>query len=253
MNRTPVRIRWVVSAFILPLTVWMVLGQEERPKNLKFFPKDIPRSELIAQMRNFSFALGVPCTHCHGTQEQTTPDLRGVDFSLDLKPTKQKAREMLRMLREINTKLLPKISHRSEFNLEVTCFTCHSGVPLPESIEARVLRQIKSEGIEAAIEDYRTTRQRYYGSAAYNFKEQPLVEVATQLYRQEDYQASVEISLLNLEFYPESNQSKYRLAEAYFQMGRTEEARKVYLELQEVRFYAQRAKARLEALGNPRH
>src|SRR5262245_50489492 len=119
-------------------------GQPEAPKNLKYFPKDITRDELIGKMRQFSFALGVPCTHCHGTAEQTTFDLLGVDFSTDLKPTKNKARDMLRMTDEINSKLLAKIPH-SDLNLKVACVTCHSGLALPETIEARVLRNVKAQ------------------------------------------------------------------------------------------------------------
>src|SRR5262249_2426952 len=71
--------------------------QPEAPKNLKYFSKDIAKPDLISKMRQFSFALGVPCTHCHGTKEQVGFDLQGVDFSTDLKPTKNKARAMLRM------------------------------------------------------------------------------------------------------------------------------------------------------------
>src|SRR5262245_57338383 len=129
----------------------------EAPKNLKYFPKDISRPDLIAKMRQFSFALGVACTHCHGTKEQTGFDLQGVDFSTDLKPTKDKARAMLRMTEEINTKQLAPMPH-SELNLKVTCFTCHSGLALPETIEDRVLRTVKAGGASAAVDDYRKVR-----------------------------------------------------------------------------------------------
>ncbi len=228
--------------------------QEERSdetKNLKYFPKGTKRSELIPEMRKFSFALGVPCTHCHGTKEQTGFDLRGVDFSLDIKPTKEIARDMLRMVDEINSKLLPKISHRSDLNLKVSCFTCHSGMALPDTVEARVLRTIEKEGVEAAIADYRALRERNYGNAAYNFKEQPLVEVAADLVRSGKYEASVAISRLNLEFFPESRQSKFQLAEAYAESGDKENARRIYKELLEASPDDRRLKQRLEALDKP--
>lgn len=226
-------------------------GSDET-KNLKYFPKETKRSELLPKMRQFSFALGVACTYCHGTEEQTGFDLEGVDFSLDIKPTKEKARQMLRMVEEINSKLLPRISPRSDLNLEVSCFTCHSGIPLPETIEARVARMIKAKGLEAALEDYRALRMRYFGSAAYNFKEQPLVEVAAQLLRESEYEAAAEFSKLNLEFHPDSTQSKFRLAEAYTGSGDKESARKIYLELLEARPQDRRLKARLEALDQPK-
>ncbi len=228
--------------------------QEERSdetKNLKYFPKGTKRSELIPEMRKFSFALGVPCTHCHGTKEQTGFDLRGVDFSLDIKPTKEIARDMLRMVDEINSKLLPKISHRSDLNLKVSCFTCHSGMALPDTIEARVLRTIEKDGLEAAIADYRALRDRQYGNAAYNFREQPLVEVAAELNKKGNYGAAAAISRLNLEFVPGSLQSKLRLAEAYVGLGDKENARRIYQELLAANPDDRRLKQRLEELDNP--
>ncbi len=229
-------------------------AQEERSdetKNLQYFPKGTKRSELIPQMRQFSFALGVPCTHCHGTKEQTGFDLRGVDFSLDIKPTKMVARDMLRMVDEINSNLLPKISQRSDLNLKVTCFTCHSGMPLPDTVEARVRRMIDKEGLEAAIADYRKLRERYYGSAAYNFKEQPLVEVAAELRRDGKFDAAVAISRLNLEFVPDSMQSKFQLAEAYAASGDKENARRIFQELLEANPDNPRLKQRIEELDKP--
>lgn len=222
-------------------------GQPDAPKNLKYFPKDTTRAELVSRMRQFSFALGVPCTHCHGTKEQTGLDLTGVDFSTDLKPTKAKARDMLRMTDQINTKLLAAIPH-SELNLRVTCFTCHSGLALPESIAARVLRNVKTGGVNAAIADYRGARERYYGSAAYDFKEQPLVEVASSLRDGGQFEAAVAISKLNLEFYPESGQSKFGLAEAYFGLGDTKNARPLYEGMLQARPGAKNIQARLDEI-----
>ena len=221
MNRKLLSYFSVTSVLGTILSQSLLFSQSppEGLKNLQFFPKDITRPELVSHMRNFSFALGVPCTHCHGTAEQTGFSLQGVDFSLDIKPTKTKAREMLRMTAEINSKLLPQISQMSELNLKVSCFTCHSGIPLPEAIEARVLRKVKEEGFQAAVGDYRSIRRRYHGSAAYNFKEQPLVEAAADLHQEGQYQEAAAISRLNLEFHPESGQSKFALGEAYFEMG----------------------------------
>lgn len=227
-------------------------GQQARSdetKNLQYFPKETKRSQLIPLMRQFSFALGVACTYCHGTPEQTGFDLNGVDFSLDIKPTKAKARDMLRMVDTINSKLLPKTSYRSELNLEVSCFTCHSGIPLPETIESRMHRTIKTDGLEAAVENYRSLRERHFGSAAYNFKEQPLVEVAGELYDNGKYEAAVAISRLNLEYHPESGQSKFRLAEAYAESGSKDKARQIYAELLKDRPDDRRLKQRLEALA----
>ncbi len=250
---TPYRMLALILVFSAGLFLaspgWAQEPRSDESKNLQYFPQGTKRSELIPQMRQFSFALGVACTHCHGTEEQTGFDLRGVDFALDIKPTKQKAREMLRMVEEINSNLLAKIP-RSELNLEVSCFTCHSGIPLPEMIEARVLRKIEREGLEAAIADYRVVRERYMGSAAYNFKEQPLVEVAAQLHGKGKFQEAAAISELNLEFHPESGQSKFRLAEAFLESNQKEKALKLYRELIQANPNDRRVKQRLEALEN---
>ena len=247
-----------MTALLSLLTVFTVAGpaygqqvRSDETKNLQFFPKETKRSELMPQMRQFSFALGVACTYCHGTEEQTGFDLRGVDFSTDPKPTKAKARDMLRMVEAINSQLLPKVSHRSEHHFKVSCFTCHSGIPLPETIEARVLRTIEADGFEAAVKEYRSLREKHLGSAAYNFKEQPLVEVAAELHDNGKYEAAVAISLMNLEFHPESGQSKFRLAEAYAESGAKDKARQIYEEFLKERPNDRRLKERLEALAEP--
>ncbi len=247
--------RYVASLLMLGLAGSPLIGSEppqqarsDETRNLQYFPKGTKRSELIPQMRQFAFALGVACTHCHGTEEQTGFNLRGVDFSLDIKPTKTQAREMLRMVDEINSNVLSKISSRSDLNLEVSCFTCHSGAVLPEMIEARVGRTIEAQGIEAAVEDYRTLREKYYGSAAYNFREQPLVEVTSDLLRSKKYVAAAAISQLNLEFHPDSGQSKFGLAEAYAALGEKEKARSLFEELLKARPNDRRLMQRLEAL-----
>lgn len=223
-------------------------SQDRTPKNLQYYPKDISRQELVQKMRQFSFALGVACTHCHGTQEQTGFNLRGVDFSLDIKPAKSKAREMLRMVDEINNNLLAAIAKRSELKLGVSCFTCHSGIPLPETIEQRVIRTATAQGIEAAIADYRRLRERHFGSAAYNFGEQPLVEVSQEFRSRKLYRESVDISQLNLEFFPQSGQTIFGLAEAYFQLGEDGKARSHYEKILEMRPNDRRSKGRLEEL-----
>jgi hypothetical protein len=66
-------------------------------------------------MQNITFALGVRCIDCHDVN----------DLSLDIKPRKVKARMMLEMVRDINTKFGDGKTH-------VTCWTCHRGSTEPE-------------------------------------------------------------------------------------------------------------------------
>lgn len=96
-------------------------------KNLKVFPKDISRAELISNMRFFSQSLGVRCTFCHVGVEGRPPST--YDFASDAKKEKLFARKMLLMVQRINAQdfgVQPGVG-----NMKVTCFTCHRGSTKP--------------------------------------------------------------------------------------------------------------------------
>ena len=96
------------------------------PKNLKVFPKDISRPELIANMKFFAQSLGVRCTYCH-VGEEGQP-LSSFDFASDAKEKKLTARKMLVMVHRINEQDF----NVHDFNqVKVTCFTCHRGSTKP--------------------------------------------------------------------------------------------------------------------------
>src|SRR5262249_26044126 len=84
------------------------------PKNLKVLTPE----NFMAQMQTFPVALGVGnqggCNFCHET-----------DRSLDTKPTKVKARQMIEMVAGINAKF-------GDGKIHVTCWTCHLGSTKPE-------------------------------------------------------------------------------------------------------------------------
>ena len=95
------------------------------PKNLQVFPKEIPRPQLIANMKMFSQSLGVRCTYCHvGTEGQPAT----MDFASDAKKEKLTARKMLLMTRRINEQ---DFGVKSFTDVKVTCFTCHRGSTKP--------------------------------------------------------------------------------------------------------------------------
>ena len=87
-------------------------------KNIQVL-KDIPAEQLLPSMRYITAALGVRCDYCH------EPD----HFDSDGKPTKERARNMMKMMFAINT---------DNFNgrREVTCYTCHRGVAKATSTPA---------------------------------------------------------------------------------------------------------------------
>ena len=95
-------------------------------KNLKVYSADMPRAQLLANMRLFSQSLGVRCTHCHvGTEGQP---LSTFDFASDAKPAKEMARKMLLMTRRINSQ---DFGVTDFANVKVTCYTCHRGSTKP--------------------------------------------------------------------------------------------------------------------------
>lgn len=95
-------------------------------KNLKIFPKDISRPQLIANMKFFAQSLGVRCTFCH-VGEEGQP-LSSFDFASDAKEKKQTARKMLAMVHRINEQ---DFSVHDFSQAKVTCFTCHRGSTKP--------------------------------------------------------------------------------------------------------------------------
>jgi len=102
----------------------------EKPKNLQVLPSDWPGSRLSPVMRGFTNALGVRCSYCH-VGEEGKP-LSTYDFVSDAKPTKNTAREMLRMLSDINNHL--KKIEPSGTRVNMWCQTCHRGRPRPTTI-----------------------------------------------------------------------------------------------------------------------
>ncbi|HMU38114.1 MAG TPA: photosynthetic reaction center cytochrome c subunit family protein [Pseudomonadota bacterium] len=78
-------------------------------KNLQVMPKNVSKAALIAQMNSQVVALGKDCTHCHDPKDPAKET-----------PLKEKARDMMRMVAEINAKW-PGTLNR------VTCYTCHRG------------------------------------------------------------------------------------------------------------------------------
>ena len=103
-----------------------IAGKEELPatevfKNITQY-KGVTAGRLLRIMElGFSRSLGVTCTHCH------VPD----KWELEDKTTKQTAREMSRMVSEINGELLKKIPNLRSTNPSVNCTTCHRGQTRP--------------------------------------------------------------------------------------------------------------------------
>lgn len=191
-------------------------------KNLKVFPKDIPVRALLDTMGSFTRALGVRCTYCH-VGEEGQP-LSSFDFPSDQKPEKEKARVMLRMVGAINGDYLTKLAARRTPTITVTCATCHHGVTEPRPLQQVVLNAYDSAGADSAEALYRALRTRYYGRAAYDFGEVPLVDVGNALRARGRMADALRFYILNTQMLPASAFAFRSAAEGQLAAGDTASA-----------------------------
>jgi hypothetical protein len=191
----------------------------ERLENVKALPPDISVRALVDTMAGFTRALGVRCTYCHLGREGEP--LATYDFRSDDKPEKVKAREMIRMVARINSDHLGRLSDRREPAIVVTCATCHRGVTEPRPLQQVLLSAYDRSGADSAEATYRRLRERYYGSASYDFGEVPLADVATALRRRAQPADALRFNLLNVEFRPNSGFAHRQAAEGQLAVGDT--------------------------------
>jgi len=178
--------------------------------NVKVIPKTTPVMQVVGIMRNFAGGLGVRCQFCHVGQEGMP--LGQFDFAKDEKRTKLTARQMMRMVEEINRRLdtLPEHAQMTS-HVEVTCNTCHRGVSRPMSLEQLIQETAQTAGVDSATRAYRALRDRYYGRAAYDFGEPTLNVAAFRLARAGKFDDAFAILRLNEGYFPaSSNLSTFR-------------------------------------------
>lgn len=215
-------------------------GPAGGPTNLQVLPKDTPAQDVLALMQQFSQALGVQCTYCHvqppvrlltpeetaaaENQAQAQGQGRGrgrgqgpppMDFASDAKPTKRTARDMLRMVNEIDTRLAAFLGKPAGSTVRVGCVTCHRGVTQPQQLSDLLARTMLTKGDSAAVAMYRDLRQRYYGSQAYDFRESVLLTLAEQSLASDKPDDAAAWLQVNVEFYPKSVASLVALARVH--------------------------------------
>jgi outer membrane lipoprotein-sorting protein len=96
---------------------------EQVAKNIKVLT-GMPDSQLIPVMNFFSASMGRRCNYCHVNNQGQW------DYASDAKPEKTTAREMIKLVMDIN-----KTTERLKLD-PVGCYTCHRGRPSPQSIPA---------------------------------------------------------------------------------------------------------------------
>src|SRR5690242_7853822 len=96
---------------------------EQVEKNIKVLT-GMPQSQLIPVMNFFSASMGRRCNYCHVNNQGQW------DYASDAKPEKTAAREMIKLVMDIN-----KTTERLKLD-PVSCYTCHRGRTSPQSIPA---------------------------------------------------------------------------------------------------------------------
>jgi tetratricopeptide (TPR) repeat protein len=156
------------------------------------------------------------------------------DFKSDDKDTKEKARFMIRMVRNLNGEVLPQVPHRRQPPVSITCVTCHRGLPVPTTLDRILTTALDSGGAPAAIARYRQLRtEPNLASGRYDFSETTVSDLARRLAAQGKTDDAVALLQMNGEFYPRSAQIDFQLGEVYRARGERDKALVSYRMAQE--------------------
>lgn len=213
------------------LASWGASAQQpspfDSPENLKVLPRDISREELIETMRGFSFALGVRCTHCH-VQEEVEGQRPQMRFPKDDKETKQIAREMIKMLAQINNTVSALDRGAGHQFTKVTCTTCHRGQSKPVLIQTILDDAIAEGGADAAIEKFNALKAEFYGNHTYDFTGFTLSEYSNALAGKGGMEDALKLAEFSAETHPDVLYAQTVLADIYMAMERYNDAAKAF-------------------------
>jgi hypothetical protein len=219
----------------------------ERPKNLKILPKSLSRDSLVKVMRGMASALGVSCDHCHAPFADTT--IQRLDYASDAKATKRVARDMMRMVSDINKKVDRALPDSARRTVMVQCISCHRAATRPQMLEDTLMHVVSARGAAAALAEYRALREKYYGRFIYDFGQRSLNVLATRLQEQGRDSAALDVLVLNGELFPKAWDIPFERARIHEQQGDTARAVALYRQVLALQPMHTRAKARLEALA----
>ena len=192
------RIGGLAAKTVMLVSLAALVAEAQMPDkftNLQYFPKTISRQELVGNMREFSFSLGVRCQFCHAGKEGNKLDQ--MDFASDEKDTKKTARAMLHMVDAINQEYIAKMGRTAPIRVE--CVTCHHQLSIPKTMNALLAETIDKENVQAAIAVYRDLRKNDLGSGKYDFGETSLNILTESLLKQDKAKEAVAIMELNVE------------------------------------------------------
>jgi hypothetical protein len=215
---------WLSAGLFLLLGGNLEAQIPERFENLQVLPQTTTRPELVAVMRSFATGLGVRCVHCHVGEDN--PNLTGIDFKSDAKPAKRTAREMMRMVADINQRLAALPERSAPVN--ASCVTCHRGFVRPIALEDTLHRAIAARGAQAALAEYDTLRSRFHGRATFDFGFTSLHTLAEGLYNERRYDDAVAMLRKNLVVFPDRWESWFELGRNYEMLDRRADAIEAY-------------------------
>ena len=167
--------------------------------NVQVIPKTTQPIQVWGMMRSIAGALGVSCTFCHVGSD--TAPLERIDFATDEKRNKLVARQMMRLVQEVNGRL-DTIPARPTPTVTVTCATCHRGLNRPVPLSMIITETATAAGADSAIRAYRALRDRYYGRDAYDFGEVSLNTAAFRTARAGKIDDALALLRLNEQLYP---------------------------------------------------
>src|SRR4051812_4752832 len=181
-------------------------------QNLQILAKDIPQPELLQVMQGFSQGLGVQCGFCHapapppegggragGGRGRGGPPV--LDFPSDQLPAKKTAREMMLMVRDLNTRIPTAVGKPADATSRVNWATCRGGVAIPGPFVDVLDKPAAEKGGPAAIAQYKELRKQYFGGRAYDFGEGSLIALAQRPSTKTPADALAWLEL-NLDYFP---------------------------------------------------
>ena len=243
--------RWIVVVSLLALAPNLsAQPQGKFPPdsliNTHVIPRTTPVTDVIGTMRNFTSALGVRCQFCHlGSEGQPLGEF---DFASDQKRNKVVARQMMRMVNDINRRL-DTIPQRGQPPVPATCATCHRGVSRPIPLFALVQDYAVSVSADSAINAYKALRARYYGRDAYDFSEPSLNIAAFRTARAGKPDEALKLLSYNEGLFPRSSGMSVFKGNILLMKGDTAGAEAAFREAIRRDSTNSEAKGRLQAIG----
>lgn len=219
----------------------------EKFENLKVLPKNIPRDSLLGIMRGFTVALGQRCTYCHVSEPGPNGRERLL-FAKDDKPTKLKARFMLRMVDSLNDAVLPNVPHRRNPPVVVQCVTCHRGLAVPTTLTTVLTAAVDSFGVDSAESRYEHLRQDME-SGRYDLSEGSVSQAAGTLAGRGKTADAIALLQMNQRYHPNSAEIDFELGQLYEKQGDRDKAITAYRTALVKQPHDPRVMQRLKALG----